>query len=186
MARIPYFDPAQAVGRTAAAYERLPPLNISRMMGHAGALMDGFAKFGGQILNFMSLDPGLREIAILRVGHLLGAPYEVFQHERIAGEVGLAAAVIAAIREGPDASAFDEAQREVMAFTDALVANVRAGDAAFGAILARHGARGAQELTLTIGYYMMVCRFLETFEVDIETGPPPRVLGAPRDKLSLG
>jgi hypothetical protein len=25
-----------------------------------------------------------------------------------------------------------------------------------------------QELTLTIGYYMMVSRFLETFDVDIE------------------
>ena len=42
MARIPYFDPAQASGRAAEAYARLPPLNIFRMMGHSGDLMSGF------------------------------------------------------------------------------------------------------------------------------------------------
>ena len=179
MARIPYFDLALTTDRAATAAGRLPPLNIFRMMGHAGELLDGFTRLGGQILNLMSLDPGLREIAIVRVGVLSGASYEVFQHERIARNVGLSDAVIAAIREGPAAAVFDDAQREDMAFTDDVVANVRAGDATFQPILARHGARGAQELTLTIGYYMMVSRFLETFDVDIEERPTasPKVSG---------
>ena len=29
-----------------------------------------------------------------------------------------------------------------------------------------------EELTLLIGYYMMVCRFLETFGVEVEAGGP--------------
>ena len=103
MARIPYFDLALTTDRAAKAAVRLPPLNIFRMMGHAGDLLDGFTRFGGQILNLMSLDPGLREIAIVRVGVLSGATYEVFQHERIARDVGLSAQVIAAIRDGPEA-----------------------------------------------------------------------------------
>ena len=181
MARIPYFDPSKAVGRAAKAYARLPALNIFRMLGHSGELLDGFVKLGGQILNFMSLDPGLREIAIVRVGVLSGASYEVYQHQRIARDIGLSESVIDAIREGPAAAALDEAQREVMAFTDDVVANVRAGDATFQPIFARHGAKGAQELTLTIGYYMMVSRFLETFDVDIEDipTPGPKVSGLP-------
>ena len=179
MARIPYFDLALTTDRAAKAAARLPPLNIFRMMGHAGELLNGFTRFGGQILNLMALDPGLREIAIVRVGILSGATYEVFQHERIARDVGLSNEVIAAIREGPTASAFNDAQREVMAFTDDLVAHVRAGDATFKPILTRHGARGAQELTLTVGFYMMVSRFLETFDVDIEDRPTasPKVSG---------
>ncbi len=170
MARIPYFDPAMAVGRAAAAYEKLPPLNIFRMMGHAGELIDGLTRLGTQILNFTSLDPILREIAILRVGALSGATYEVFQHERIARRLGMSDAVIAAIREGSAAAAFDEAQAEVMAFTDDVVANVRAADATFEPLKERLGYKALQELTLTIGYYMMVCRFLETFDVEIEEG----------------
>ena len=181
MARIPYYDTAQATGRAAKALGKMPPLNIFRMMGHVGDLIDGFSRFGGQILNFMSLDPILREIAIVRVGVLSGAGYEVYQHERISRDIGMSDAVIAGIHEGPGASIFDAAQREVMAFTDDVVKNVRAGDATFGPILARHGAKGAQELTLTIGYYMMVSRFLETFDVDIEETamPGPKVSGLP-------
>ncbi|MGI9169132.1 MAG: carboxymuconolactone decarboxylase family protein [Caulobacteraceae bacterium] len=170
MARIPYFDPAMAVGRAAAAYAKLPALNIFRMMGHAGELLDGFTRLGTQILEFTSLDPALREIAILRVGALSGATYEVFQHERIARRIGLSDAVIAAVREGPAAAAFDGAQREIMAFTDDVVANVRAADATFEPLRVRLGYKALQELTLTIGYYMMVCRFLETFDVEIEAG----------------
>ncbi len=168
MARIPYFDPATAVGRAAAAYDKLPPLNIFRMMGHAGELLDGFTRLGTQILNFTSLEPVLREIAILRVGVLSKAGYEVFQHERIARRLGLTDALIAAVREGPGAPGFDDPQREVMAFTDDVVANVRAGDATFEPLKRRLGYKALQELTLTVGYYMMVSRFLETFDVDIE------------------
>ena len=181
MARIPYFDLAQATGRAAKAYSKMPPLNIFRMLGHAGELVDGFSRFGGQILNFMSIDPILREIAIVRVGVLSGAGYEVYQHERISRGIGMSDAVIEGIHEGASAAVFDAAQREVMAFTDDVVTNVRAGDATFLPILARHGAKGAQELTLTIGYYMMVSRFLETFDVDIEQTPiaAPKVSGLP-------
>ena len=175
MARIPYFDPAQATGRAAKAYEKLPPLNIFRMMGHSGSLLDGFTKLGGQILNFTSLDPVLREIAIVRVGSLLKARYEVHQHERISRRLGMSDALIAGIHEGPAAAVFDDAQREVMAYTDDLVANVRAGDATFEPIRARLGLQGLQELTITVGYYMMVSTFLETFDVDIEEGPAPKV-----------
>ncbi|MEO8812291.1 MAG: carboxymuconolactone decarboxylase family protein [Caulobacteraceae bacterium] len=181
MARIPYFDPAAATGRAARAYEKLPPLNIFRMMGHAGELIDGFTKLGTQILNFTSLDSVLREIAIIRVGVLSGATYEVWQHERIGQRIGMSDALIAAIHEGPAAAVLDPAQREVMAFTDDLVANVRAGEATFEPVKTRLGVKALQELTLTVGYYMMVCRFLETFDVDIEPGAAPdvRVSGAP-------
>ena len=168
MARIPYFDTTKATGRAAAAYERLPPLNIFRMLGHAGEMVDGFTKLGTQILNFSSLDPVLREIAIIRVGVLSGASYEVFQHERIGRRLGLSDALIGAIREGPHAHGLDEAQRQVMAFTDDVVANVRAGDATFEPLKTRLGYKALEELTITIGYYMLVCRFLETFDVDIE------------------
>ena len=84
MARIPYFNPANAAGpRAQAAYGKLPPLNIFRMMGHSGEMIDGFTKLGTQILNFSKLDKVLREIAIIRVGVLSNAGYEVYQHERI-------------------------------------------------------------------------------------------------------
>jgi alkylhydroperoxidase family enzyme len=171
MARIPYFDPADATGRAKEWYAKLPPLNIFRMLGHSDELLDGFVRLGNQILTHTALDPVLREIAIVRVGVLSGAKYEVFQHERISRQVGMSEAKIAAIHEGPDAEAFDATERMVMRFTDDVVKNVRAGDPAYAPLAAVLSHREMQELVITIGYYMMVSRFLETFDVDIESTP---------------
>jgi alkylhydroperoxidase family enzyme len=142
------------------------------MLGHCGEMIDGFNRLGTQILHFSSLDPVLREIAIIRVGVLSGATYEVHQHVRIGKGVGMTDALIAAVREGPGAAGLDAAQREVMAYTDDVVAKVRASDATFEPLKARLGYKALQELTITIGYYMMVSRFLETFDVDIEASAP--------------
>jgi alkylhydroperoxidase family enzyme len=181
MARIPYFDPSQATGRAANAYSKLPALNIFRMLGHSGDLLEGFSRFGGLLLNRTSLDPVLREIAIVRVGVLSKASYEVYQHEAISRRIGMSDALIQAIHQGPDAAAFDDVQRLVMAFTDDVVLNVRAGDATFLPMRAALGDKALQELTIVIGFYMLVSRFLETFDVDIEAGEAPivRVAGDP-------
>jgi 4-carboxymuconolactone decarboxylase len=178
MARVPYFDPKDATGRAAEWYGKLPPLNIFRMMGHSGEMLDGFVRLGNQILAFSKLDPVLREIAIVRVGVLSKARYEVHQHERISRQVGMSEATIAAIHEGPEAAAFSDLEKMVMRYTDDVGANVRAGDAVFKPLQERLSLQELQELTITIGYYMMVSRFLETFDVDIEDAPVRVNVGA--------
>ncbi len=168
MARIPYPDPDALSPETRATLEKLPPLNIFRMMAGGEGLLAAFARFGNHLLYRSALDPVLREIAILRVGVLSSAGYEVYQHERIAKSIGMSDDLIAAIHAGPDASPFDDLQGLVMRFTDDVVANVRASDATFTPLRERLALQELQELTMTIGYYMTVSRFLETFGVDKE------------------
>jgi len=168
MARIPYFDPADAKGKVRDTIKKLPALNIFRMMAHSGELLGKFTGLGNHILGRAKLDSVLREIAIIRVGVLSKASYEVYQHERIGRQIGMSEDLIKAIHEGPDAPAFDDLQRLVMAFTDDVVLNVRASDETFDPLSKHLSYKEMQELTLTIGYYMMVSRFLETFDVDIE------------------
>jgi alkylhydroperoxidase family enzyme len=179
MARIPYFDPAEATGRAAETFAKLPPLNVFRMLGHGGDLLTGFVALGNQLLVYGELDPVLREIAIVRVGVLSGAAYEVQQHEAISRKLGMGDALIAAIHEGPDAAAFDDMQRRVMAYTDDVVMNVRASDATFEPLRAALTTKALAELTIAIGYYMMVSRFLETFDVDLEAEPDDNALSLP-------
>ena len=76
--------------------------------------------------------------------------------------------LIAAIHEGPDAAVFDAAQREVMRYTDEVVRDVKASDETFEALRSRLSLQELEELTITIGFYMAVSRYLETFGVDIE------------------
>jgi alkylhydroperoxidase family enzyme len=168
MARIPYYEAESGNEETNATLEKMAPLNIFRMMAHSGKMLDRFTSLGTHILGRTELDDVLREIAIIRVGVLSKASYEVYQHERIGRQIGMSDDLIAAIHEGPNAAAFDEMQALVMQYTDDVVKNVRASDATFNPLSDRLSHKEMQELTLTIGYYMMVSRFLETFDVDIE------------------
>jgi len=173
MARIPYFDPAKAEGpRAREAYAKLPNFNIFRMLGHSGELIEAWRRFGISILRHLEVDPQLREVAILRTGVLSGAIYEIAQHEEVCRKVGLSEAKIRAIHNGPDDPALSQTERLVMRFTDDVVLNVRAGDATFDPLLSALGAKQVQELLITIGYYMMVSRFLETFDVDLDEPTP--------------
>jgi len=61
----------------------------------------------------------------------------------------------------------------VLRYTDAIVLNVKAGDSTFDALKQVMSYRELTELTLTIGFYMLVSRFLENFEVELENPPVP-------------
>lgn len=172
MPRIPYFEVEKASGKHAEFLDKLKPhLNIYRMLANSEAGLKGFVRMGNALLFRCELDPVLRELAIIRVGRLSRAAYEVFQHERIGREAGVSEAQIAALRDAtPEAAAFNDNEKAVLRFTDDVVRNVKASDKTLKAVQAFLSPGAVVELTLTIGYYMMVCRFLETSGVDGEEG----------------
>jgi alkylhydroperoxidase family enzyme len=172
MARFDYLPADKLSPDVAAMLDRMPALNIFRMLAHAPAVFGPFMRFGNSLLTRTKLDPILREMAIVRVGILSNAAYEVHQHDRISRDLGMAEDKIAGLRLGPDAVVFSQSERAILAFTDDLVANVRASDATLKAVQAFLSVEEIIELTLTIGFYVMVCRFLETFGVDIEEVEP--------------
>jgi alkylhydroperoxidase family enzyme len=96
----------------------------------------------------------------------------VHQHKRVARKVGLSDAKIAALENDPQSAVFSSLEKLVIRYTDEVVANVKASDALFDELLAQLDHRRMAELTLTIGFYMAVSRFLENFEVEIEPQPP--------------
>lgn len=174
MGRIPYFDMDKAPAELQDLLKVRHPLNLYRMLPHATTVAPGFLKMGGAILRDSAIDPVLREIAILRVGFLSKATYETHQHKRVARNVGVSDAKIAALEnDQPDSNAFSPLEKLVMRYTDDVVANVKASTALFDELLAQLDHRRMAELTLTIGFYMMVSRFLENFEVDIEPQAMP-------------
>ena len=169
MARIPYLSVDEMAPEYREMLKERFDLNLYRMLPHAPTVGVGFLKMGGAILRHSELDPQLREIAILRVGFLSKATYEIHQHKRVGRKVGLSDEKIAAIEHAPDSAVFSPLEKLVLRYTDDVVANVKASDALFDELLSQLTHRTMAELTLTIGFYMAVSRFLENFEVDIET-----------------
>jgi len=168
MARMPYADPAQL---TDLARETLgpSPVNVARMMaGASPAVFRAFTDYGGAFFRSSALSPRLREIAILRVGHLSASEYEVFQHEAMARHLDMTDADLAAIALGANPARLGADAVAVIAFVDDLVRNVGASDATLAAVGVHLEQRQILDLILLTGYYMMVCRFLETTGVEID------------------
>jgi alkylhydroperoxidase family enzyme len=142
------------------------PLNVLRTMAHSPAQMLAFQDLGGAILMKGALNAALRELAILRVGHRLGATYEVHHHERIGRAVGMTEAQVEAARTGdhPSLTADD---RLVLAVADA-VEDGRLADDLFTRAQARFNDQELVELILAAGFYGMVSRFLVAFDVKVE------------------
>ena len=84
MARIPYRNPDEAPARITDLLAKNKGANIFRMMAHAEAAFEPYLRLGHALLFKGELDARLREMAIVRVGQLCGAPYEVVAHEKIA------------------------------------------------------------------------------------------------------
>ena len=168
MARIPYYDPETADPSTREFIDRMPKLNIFRMLGHAGRTGTDFIRLGSSILLGGKLDPSLREMAIIRTGILCGSAYEVHQHTAIWKQAGLPSDKLEALRVGPSSPAFTGLERLVLAYTEEIVKGFRASEETFASLARQIGHDRIAELTIAIGYYMTVSSFLETFGVDIE------------------
>jgi len=147
--------------------ESRPPLNLYRMLPRAGILAEHFLEMGGAIRNDLSLDPKIRELAIVRTGILTDAAYEVHHHRQIALSVGVDEKDLAAVENGALHS-LDVRTRVAMHFVDALCLQVRAPDDVFEEARKALGTDAVAQLTMVVGFYLMAARFLRNFDIEIE------------------
>jgi alkylhydroperoxidase family enzyme len=168
MPRLPYPMPEQLDDEARRCLEGVPPINVLRMLSHSGPVLAGFGAFGHRILYSLDLDPVLREMVIVRVGHLCRCAYELVQHERFIAELGVPQDKIEALATGASAPEFSALEKAVLAFTDDVVVNVRASDASLAELRRHLPARQVIEVIMTAGCYRMLCMMLETTGVEIE------------------
>lgn len=170
MARIDYADPAKASDRTREILGKNRNANIFRMMSHSPSYFEQYCRLGNAIRFKGELDPVVRELAITRTGILCEAPYEVVAHKRIGKGVGVTDEQNAALENWKLATCFNDVQRAALAFTDEVVTMRSPTEATFDAVAAKLTPAAMIELQLSIGFYIMTSKFLETFAVDMQ--PP--------------
>ncbi|MHB8918811.1 MAG: carboxymuconolactone decarboxylase family protein [Desulfocucumaceae bacterium] len=148
----------------------LKGLNINKTMAHAENSVRHFMRMGNSLLTQAKLDARLRELAILRIATLCRSRYEWYQHEKLARKIGVPEEQIEAVKQGTGSPAFNGLEQAVLRYTDEVTLNVKSSDRAFEELAAALSQRELVELTLTIGFYNMVARFLENTGVEIEGG----------------
>ena len=168
MARIDYSDPAKLDDRTNGIVAKNRNANIFRMMAHSPDYLRQYCRLGAAIRFRGELDPILRELAITRTGILCEASYEIVAHKRIGKGMGVTDEQNAALEDWKSATCFDEVQRAALAFTDEIVTLRRPTDATLDAIAAKLTPGALIELQLSVGFYIMTSKFLETFGIDMQ------------------
>ena len=170
MARIDYHDPAKASDRTRELLGKNRNANIFRMMAHSASHLEQYCRLGGAIRHKGELDPVVRELAITRTGILCEAPYEIVAHKRIGKNVGVTDAQNEALENWQQADCFNDVERAALAFTDEIVTLRKPTDATLNTIAAKLTPGALIELQLSVGFYIMTSKFLETFGVDMQAG----------------
>jgi alkylhydroperoxidase family enzyme len=168
MARIDYCDTSKSNERTKEILGKNSNANIFRMMAHSPSYFEQYCRLGGAIRSKGELDPVVRELAITRTGILCEAPYEIVAHKRIGKAVGVTDEQNEALENWQPAKCFNEVQRAALAFTDEIVKLHKPTDATFNAIAAKLTPGSLVELQLSVGFYIMTSKFLETFAIDMQ------------------
>src|ERR1700704_5913150 len=168
MARIDYCDTSKSSERTREILGKNRNANIFRMMAHSPKYFEQYCRLGGAIRHRGELDPVVRELAITRTGILCEAPYEIVAHKRIGKNVGVTDEQNAAPDNWQAATCFNEVQRAALAFADEIVKLHKPTDATFKAIASKLTPAALVELQLSVGFYIMTSKFLETFAIDMQ------------------
>ena len=168
MARIGYADlnnpeAKPLVDRIVA--ERGKVLHLYQMLLNSPPVAEGWLTYLTAIRQKSTLSAALRELVIMRVAMINGAPYEAEQHAPIALKEGVSQAQLDDLNKWSESDKFDATQRAVLAYTDAMTKNIQVPAEVFANVKALLSDRHLVELTATVGAYNMVSRFLEALQI---------------------
>jgi len=152
--------------RIAAARGRISPLY--QVLLNSPPVVEGWEAMLTAIRQKTSLPPRLRELIILRVAVLNGAPYEFEAHVPHARAAGVPDALLDALRQGvqpPALVGLQTGEGEVLALTDAMTRDIEVPDACFEPLRAHFDEQGLVELAATVAAYNMVSRFLVALRI---------------------
>lgn len=176
MAHLPYADlsaPELQPLVQRIVEERGHVLHLYQMLMHSPPLAEGWLHYLTQVRQKLNLHGGLRELVIMQIAHLNGAPYEAEQHAPIALREGLVPAQLAALPHWQAAGdVFSPLQQAALALADTMTRDIHVGAEQMTQLRALLSEREVVELVGTIAAYNMVSRFLEALNIHADDTRP--------------
>ena len=135
------------------------------MLLHSPDVASRIAHVGTYIRFETTLEPPVRELAILTVASTWDCHYESAAHQPIAEEAGTRPEAIAAVRDRTAPAGLTEREAIVFTYVHELLTNRRVPEATFQAALDWLGRQGLTDLTATTGYYSLLACTLNAYDV---------------------
>lgn len=130
-------------------------LNLNRMIANAPKLMAPAGAYA-RALRYTADDipRSYRELMIVRTLQVEGGDYEFALHTHIARSCGVPQSKLDALSHWQKSSLFDQKERAILAFSDAMDTKEGVDDATFNTLASLLTPRQIVELTLTGGWYI--------------------------------
>ena len=145
-------------------------INIYRLMLHSPALANAWFDLNQAVRYGTEIDGQSRELAVIRVAILNDVAYVQRAHgPAYALKEGLTSEQVAAVADWQPSKLFSERQRALLAYTDAMTREISVSDEVFANLRKHFSERQTVELTMLIGAYNMLTRFLRALKVDPES-----------------
>jgi alkylhydroperoxidase family enzyme len=144
-------------------------INIYRLMLHSPALANAWFDLNQAVRYGTEIEGQSRELAVIRVAILNEVEYVVRAHgPAYALKEGLTPEQVDALANWQPSKLFSEKQRALLAYTDAMTRDISVPGTVFSEVRKHFTERQTVELTMLIGAYNMLTRFLKALQVDPE------------------
>ena len=176
MARVPLTDEKQhpefaELVEKFRAGRRGRLINIYRMLLNSPALAESWFNHSNAVRWKTALEGRLREIIIIRLGHLTRCQYVLRQHvPALALADGLSLTECNALADWEASPFFSAGERAALSYADVMTRDIVVPDEVFAQVARHFDNRQIVELTVLIGTYNMNARVLQALELDLE--PP--------------
>jgi len=162
---------SELIGRIRGA-RRGRLINVYKLLLHSPALAETWFAHNNAVRWKTELDGRLREMVIVRIGHLTRVPYIVRQHvPNLAIPEGLTLPECEALKDWQDCTFFDERERAVLSYADSMTRDVEVPDDLFARVKSFFNERQIVDLTILIGTYNMHARVVRALAIDPEIPP---------------
>ena len=173
MARIKIVERESAPQEVAELYDEVKSrgatvINVQKVVANSPKVVRNFIRLGNSLLQRSKLEPKLRELAIMRTANLAGCEYEWKHHQSIALQAGVKQEQLDQIANWQTAPVFDERERDILRYVDQVAQKIQVPDDIFAGVRRHLEDQEIAELTLSIGYWGMVARFIIALQVDLE------------------
>jgi 4-carboxymuconolactone decarboxylase len=144
-------------------------INIYRLMLHSPILANAWFDLNQAVRYGTEIDGQCRELAVIRVAILNDVEYVQRAHgPAYALKEGLTPEQVTAVTDWPSSNLFTDKQRALLDYTDSMTRDIDVPDAVFAEVRKHFSERQTVELTMLLGAYNMLTRFLKALKVDPE------------------
>ena len=175
MARIPYIQKDAATGKVKDLYDSFEKQfntrgipNVAKALANSPGLATRVFPLANYFMTESSLNPRLRELAVLILMKRLNCEYGFGRHIEIAERVGLTRAQIDNIGSYQTSPLFTEDDKLILRYADELTMKAQVDDQLFRQVQNLIGQKDLLELTAATAFWNMMARNLNALQVELE------------------